>query len=242
MGGEDSRVAHTGLTVGRTRRLKAAPWRSAQPVRRSCGGTSVARSALSCSTSRVSRFCVPGIKPLHRLALEPSHEVCSVSHTTKSTVGGSAGWRARCMLARANSASAPRSVVTPTRIDGKASRSLILLGANHETFARQRLLLCTSGSWSCWWVIPFCAGLTQLRPARERCTRRCTAPNLPAALTGRTTQSNRHPFAQASLRAPRPGSRLHNGRAAQSEQPPTSQADGFGPGQFAPNRACLWWP
>ena len=96
--------------------LKASPWRSAQPVPWSCGGTSVARSALSCSTSRVSRFCVPGIKPLHRLALDPSHAVCSVSQTTKSISLGSTEWRARCMLARANSASAPRSDVTLTRV------------------------------------------------------------------------------------------------------------------------------
>ena len=114
-GGRCFRVAwRTGLTVGRTSRLKASPWRSAQPVLWSCGGTSVARSALSCSTSRVSGFCVPGIKPLHRLALDPSHAVCSVSQTTKSILLGSVEWRARCMLARANSASAPRSDVTLT--------------------------------------------------------------------------------------------------------------------------------
>ena len=116
-GGRCFRVVwRTGLTVGRTSRLKASPWRSAQPVPWSCGGTSVARSALSCSTSRVSRFCVPGIKPLHRLALDPSHAVCSVSQTTKSISLGSVEWRARCMLARANSASAPRSDVTLTRV------------------------------------------------------------------------------------------------------------------------------
>ena len=109
-------VWRTGLTVGRTSRLNASPWRSAQPVPWSCGGTSVARSALSCSTSRVSGFCVPGIKPLHRLALDPSHAVCSVSQTTKSISLGSVEWRARCMLARANSASAPRSEVTLTRV------------------------------------------------------------------------------------------------------------------------------
>ena len=174
MGGEDSRVAHTGLTVGRTRRLKAAPWRSAQPVRRSCGGTSVARSALSCSTSRVSRFCVPGIKPLHRLALEPSHEVCSVSHTTKSTVGGSAGWRARCMLARANSASAPRSVVTPTRIDGKASRSCAFF------WGQTTRLLHVSASCCALQVAGVVGGLFLFAPVSHNFARRASAAHVAA--------------------------------------------------------------